>query len=193
MHVAEAHVVHRMRSAVDLHDERISPGRIEARRFHDPTVHRRAARGYEAESFHLAELEVREQLLVHSRELGDLAGVGCRAEANDVGGRLVARAHGSRASALRDGQSVEHVLAVGDGSHATVHRREVRVGCAVIREREIDAAAVSGPLHVFGIAIVVAGEPARTRTIHVHHVQLRAVIAGRELGVPTVGDAPAVR
>ena len=191
-HVAEAHVVHRERPAVNLENERILLGRLERGGLDDPALHARPAARPVRDLVDRREPLVPHHVVVHLRETRRGLRLS-QVDADHVRRMLWIAPHPHRHEGARQGRQGHDLRARGDVAHAAGKVGVVHVDRAAIASLEVDALAVRRPAQFLGIAVEGFGDVAHPPAVDPHHVEI-----GRSMRVPgriVAGecDAPPIR
>ena len=180
---AEAYVVHRVRTAVNLQHHRILPGRIEVGRFHDPALNPIAVDRRVPDFFSRRQLLAGEHIAIHIRELSDhrrphieshdVVGLRGRARNTDRHERTVHVAHG------------EHLCALRHLPDVTRERYKVQIARPFVLHVEVHATRIGRPHHAGRRAIELLGQSAGVAAVGIHDIHrgvfprgVGAVVAG---------------
>ena len=156
--IAERHVVHAVRTAVDLHEQRVLLARVEPRRLDDPSLDARAAARCVPDLLDAAEFDAFQHVGIHVREAGDRLGA-LEVEAHDIGRIVGIAARSDRVEVARHGGEGQHLHAVRHATIAAVQPGEIDVARSLLRERKKDTAPVGTPAQLAGIAVVRRERP----------------------------------
>ncbi len=184
--------------AVDLQDQRVRPGRVEARRLHDPALDPApVVGGLVPDLLDLSQGLVAQEVPVEPGQPPGLHpgaddGHVCWMVGPPVGeGHPISAAHGEGAAAVGPTHG-ETAQLVGDGLHLTVEGGEADLRGALVAVGEEDPAPVRGPGGIVYAAVEGAGDHPPSAPVPVHDVEPRDLVALVAVVVARVGDAPAV-
>ena len=187
----EPHVVHAMRAAVNLQQQRITARRIEARRLDYPALNVGSRARVEPDFVGFGQIDAAQRFIVEVRN--PLWGFrAARIDQHHVLGRAeIGSDRGDCAAPRRGG---EHDLrAARDLANAAVERPGIEMDASLILGREVQRTAVRRPDQAFRLAVETRRSQRGIAAVRRHGPQIRDAARIVILGEPDISDGLAVR
>ena len=163
---------------MNVEDARIPAVRVEAGRLDHPSLDARSVARVVPELLDLPQFDALQHVAIDIRVPVEAREPGERVR-HDIAGLIGRPPHARRHASRRQRAEGEHMGTFGDLADGTVDRGEVHVAAAAVLGREVDAAAVAGPVDLPWVTVQLAGDLSHVRSVQLDHVQLL-----RPIGLP---------